>query len=368
MARGAGPAATAAPEAAPEPARRQAATDRVSHDDAYDYGRSAAVEHEYDAQEGVDETYEIEADDEPRRSGRSRLALVGVLMVGAIAATAGVYAYMSGPNSTASTDGEPPMIRADQGPNKVVPDQPAQDQASDGQKLIYDRVGGSPTTGNEQVVSSEEQPVDVSQAAQPQQPRVIQTSPTNGAPAAPAPANATEPKRVRTLTVRADGTIVEDASPSPLPGEQSSVDSTQSTASTPIALSSGAGGPVSIDPTPMSNTPSIVPNVPAPAQVAAVPAPAPAPAASAAPATPGNYVVQIASVRSEAEAQTTWRTMQSRFPNVLGNQQVAIRRADLGDRGIYYRAQVGNFASRDDAVSLCESLRAAGGDCMVQRN
>lgn len=366
------PAARAEARAPSRPAPEFGATD-----EAYDYGRTALEGDGYEAQEGVDQTYEIEPDEAPPRRGKGRLVMIGGLVVVAVVATAGVYAYMSGSSGPTSASGEPPVIRADQGPNKVVPAQPAQDQASEGQKLIYDRVGSSPTTGNERVVSSEEQPVDMSQAAQPQ-PRVIQTTP-GAAPTSAAPAAAsdvTEPKRVRTLTVRADGTIVEDAAPSPMPGGSSAAvsSSVQPTASTPIPLSPGSGAPVSTDPTPMSNTPSIVPNVPLPpSRVAAVPGPAApsvsaAPAATSAPAPAGTYVVQIASVRSEAEAQATWKSMQAKYPGVLGNQQVAIRRADLGDRGIYYRTQVGSFTDREQANNLCQALRAEGGDCMVQRN
>lgn len=333
-------------------------------EDAYDYGRSAADYDDGDA--GEPDSYEVyEVDEDLPRRGRRRLLLVGVAVIALVAAGAGAIMFLSGPKGTQVASGEPPVIRADQGPNKVVPSQPVQEPTSDGQKLIYDRVGGSPTTGNEQVVSSEEQPVDVSQAAQPQ-PRVIQT-----APPAATPANAAEPKRVRTLTVRADGTIVEDGTDSaPTPVAAAPVQSSaQPTVSAPIPLNSGTGEPVSTDPTPLASTPSIVDNVSANSQPARVAtAPTPAPAATSTPAPAGNYVVQIASVRSEAEAQSTWRSMQSKYPGILGNQPFAVRRADLGDRGVYYRAQVGSFSSRDGAVALCEALRAQGGDCMVQRN
>ena len=45
-----------------------------------------------------------------------------------------------------------------------------------------------------------------------------------------------------------------------------------------------------------------------------------------------------------------------------------VRRADLGSKGIFYRAMVGPFASREEAVQLCSSLKSAGGDCVVQAN
>ena len=374
MARSAAAArATEAPASAP-PAAARGASPRAGQafepdEDAYDYGRSAA---DYDDGEaGEPDSYEVyEVDEDLPRRGRRRLLLVGVAVIALVAAGAGAIMLLSGPKGTQVASGEPPVIRADQGPNKVVPSQPAQEPTSDGQKLIYDRVGGSPTTGNEQVVSSEEQPVDVSQAAQPQ-PRVIQTAPPANTPPSAAPTNAAEPKRVRTLTVRADGTIVEDGADSaPTPVAAAPVQSSaQPTVSAPIPLNSGTGEPVSTDPTPLAATPSIVDNVSANSQPARVAtAPTPAPAATSAPAPAGNYVVQIASVRSEAEAQSTWRSMQSKYPGILGNQPFAVRRADLGDRGVYYRAQVGSFSSRDGAVALCEALRAQGGDCMVQRN
>jgi len=98
-----------------------------------------------------------------------------------------------------------------------------------------------------------------------------------------------------------------------------------------------------------------------------VPAPSAA-APSSASADAGGYFVQVAAQRTQAEAQSAWRATQGKYPGILGNYSANIRRADLGDRGIYYRAQVGPFNSKDQANELCQSLRAQGGDCMVQRN
>ena len=368
------------PVAPPPPAPPAVETrDFALDDDAYDYGRSAVETETYldDRDLESDDAYGGYEGDEAPRPSRGRLGLVaGVVAVVAIGG-AGLYAYLSMSPNSVVTAGQPPVIRAEQGPNKVVPAQPAaSEQASgDGQKLIYDRVGGNAPAGGERVVSSEEQPVDVSQAAQPQ-PRVIQPATGNAPkPVAPTNASATEPKRVRTLTVRADGSIVEDASPAPTPGAAVAQPSAlaQATASTPVALSPGTGAPAPTSPTPIAATPSIVPNVPRPpTRVAAAPAtaaptaPAAAPAASA--AATGGFFVQVASARTEADAQTAWRAAQSKYPAVLNSRPVTFPRADLGDRGIYYRAWVGPFGNRDDASGLCQSLRAQGGDCMVQRN
>jgi cell division protein FtsN len=51
---------------------------------------------------------------------------------------------------------------------------------------------------------------------------------------------------------------------------------------------------------------------------------------------------------------------------VLGSQPHQIRKADLGSKGVYYRAMVGPFSNREQAVQLCSSLKQAGGDCVVQ--
>jgi SPOR domain len=45
-----------------------------------------------------------------------------------------------------------------------------------------------------------------------------------------------------------------------------------------------------------------------------------------------------------------------------------IKRADLGDKGVYYRAMVGPFTTQEEAKKLCSNLTVAGGSCVVQRN
>src|SRR5262249_3017539 len=72
--------------------------------------------------------------------------------------------------------------------------------------------------------------------------------------------------------------------------------------------------------------------------------------------------------RSEADAQASFRSLQSKFPRQLGGRTAIVQRADLGPKGIYYRALVGPFASAGAADQFCSSLKAAGGQCVVQRN
>lgn len=86
------------------------------------------------------------------------------------------------------------------------------------------------------------------------------------------------------------------------------------------------------------------------------------------PSAGGGYAVQVTSQRSEAEAQAEFRALRAKFPTQLGGRAPIIRRADLGAKGVYYRALVGPFASMDQAAGMCSSLRAAGGSCLVQRD
>jgi cell division protein FtsN len=117
---------------------------------------------------------------------------------------------------------------------------------------------------------------------------------------------------------------------------------------------------------PMSLAPQAIQNAPAPHQVATN---APEPIAPSAPSTTSTgYMVQVSSQRNEADAQASYRVLQGKFPTVLGSRSPTIKRADLGEKGVYYRAMVGPFGSTEEASQFCGSLKSAGGQCVVQRN
>jgi cell division septation protein DedD len=88
----------------------------------------------------------------------------------------------------------------------------------------------------------------------------------------------------------------------------------------------------------------------------------------AAPAAGGGYVVQVSSQKNESDALASFRMMQGKYPAVLGTRSASVRRVDLGEKGVYYRAMVGPFGSSGEAAQLCDSLKTAGGQCVIQRN
>jgi SPOR domain len=89
---------------------------------------------------------------------------------------------------------------------------------------------------------------------------------------------------------------------------------------------------------------------------------------AAVPANDGGYVVQVSAERSDAKAQLSFKTLQSRYPHVLGDRSPLIRRVQLGKKGIFYRAQIGPFDTVEQAKQLCAKLKSVGRHCMVQRN
>ncbi|MCG5233862.1 SPOR domain-containing protein [Xanthobacter oligotrophicus] len=317
-----------------------------AEDDEAGYAYSAARRDD-DGYDDYDDTYDPEYgedgympphgeemyDAEPRRR-KGRLALIlGVSVLGlAVAGAAGVFAFnMATGKSSGTAAGTTPVIKADTAPAKTAT--PAPQSADGGQKMIYDRMGAN--AGNERMVSREEQPVDVTAAA-----RALPAN-TSATPPAPMQAtqNLTEPKRVRTVAVRADGSLAQT-----VPGTSvSAYAATQN----PIP----AGLP---DPNPVTTVPAV-----APTQTAST---------TTAPSSAGAYVVQVASQRSEADAMGSWRALQTKYPNLLGNYRATVKKVDLADKGTYFRAQVGPFATRDQANELCQSLRAQGGDCVVNKN
>jgi hypothetical protein len=122
---------------------------------------------------------------------------------------------------------------------------------------------------------------------------------------------------------------------------------------------------------PMALAPQNAPAPSAPAPAAA-PAPAPQPRVAATPPPPvtpaareGGTYVQVASQLSEADAQASFRSLQQKYPSVLGSYQATIRRADLGDKGVRYRAQIGPFGTIEEARQVCNNLKSAGGQCFV---
>ena len=97
------------------------------------------------------------------------------------------------------------------------------------------------------------------------------------------------------------------------------------------------------------------------------PEPAPATTERPAPSPAGDYGIQIAAVRDESGARSAWKSLVAAHPDLLGGLTLNIERADLGEKGVFYRIQAGSLASLDDARSLCAKLKAQNVGCLPVR-
>jgi hypothetical protein len=78
----------------------------------------------------------------------------------------------------------------------------------------------------------------------------------------------------------------------------------------------------------------------------------------------GGWRVQIASVKSEDVAKSTWARLQAAHGDVLANLKMQPARVDLGDKGVWYRVQAGPLDEKQ-AHSVCGTLKGRKADCVV---
>jgi SPOR domain len=337
---------------------------QAQHDPAY-------PEDPYGYQDGYGDGAEDQV--QKRRGG---MVTVMVVLALAVVGTGAAFAYRSYVGSPRT--GEPPIIKADTAPTKIIP-------ATDGTSKVPDRLAAG--DGMEKIVPREEAPVDVNARSAAQSgPRVVfpplnqNANPPSAASVAPGalpPAGASngtlpnnEPHRIKTFSVRGDqpdggvapAAAAQPSAAKPAPAARVATPAARSpsaanaSANAPLSLAPGAQPAAVAAPEPRTQ---IAANTPA--QIA------PSPAATSAGAG-GGYLVQVSSQRNEADAQASYKSLQGKFPSVLGSRAPVIKRADLGEKGVYYRAMVGPFGSPDEASQFCGSLKSAGGQCVVQRN
>lgn len=79
----------------------------------------------------------------------------------------------------------------------------------------------------------------------------------------------------------------------------------------------------------------------------------------------GNLRVQVAAVRTAAEAQTVTSKLQSEFGRELAGRSPVVDQVSAGNFGSFYRVQVGPYASSKETEELCGKLKAGGLDCRI---
>jgi hypothetical protein len=88
------------------------------------------------------------------------------------------------------------------------------------------------------------------------------------------------------------------------------------------------------------------------------------PAAQPSPAKSNGTRIQFASVRSEEEAIQEWNRIKRANSDLLGNLSATPVRADLGEKGTFYRVLSGPVA---DPAQVCRELNQRNVGCIIAR-
>lgn len=365
----------------------------------------------------------------------SRRALPKWVVPASVAGFVGVagialFAWYTGEGAKLAGDGGPVVIAADTDPVKVAPENPGGKVVPNQDKAVYDRVatGTLDAPKQQSLITSDEQPMDVVQKT-----LTPESFPLDGEDEADSGAANTDaqdarlmpqdtasasssqdqlavmPRKVKTMIVRPDGTLVEQVSDAPaeqasttvakaekIPAAPALAEPSQTsgasaahnaseqtklsdvniakatpitgTTSAPVAAAQKTSAPVP-SARPAEQPVQVVASVSDQGNVRSTPVSAPAaPAASSAASSgAGGYFIQVASLPSEADAQKSYKNLSAKYGSVIGGRGVDIAKAEIAGKGTFYRVRIPAGNSKDEAAALCEKLRAAGGSCLIAR-
>ena len=352
------------------------------------------------------------------RSRTWMLAVAGLAVAG-VAMIAGVMALKG---AVPGLPKQVPFIAAAQGPTKVQP--PSDDNVASSSDSEASLLKDSGNPAGVKVVTTEEQPVDLTAAS-----ATAPTSPANlgaeaggsgasikqtvdtpvvvmTAPAPPAaPSQFPDPKPVRTVSLRPDGTPIpamtaaaNTASPAPLANQAPPASQAPPTKPASKSVSAAAGNaepstPKLELPTKLSGKTSARIAVaktettasPAEASGEAVRVAAPPRAEKAAkavktevaalepassPATQpvqsaasDGWAVQLAAPRTEPEAKSEMARLNAKYATALNGSTIGVHKAVVKGATIYRLRVTG--LSKADAAALCARLKGDGGECFI---
>ncbi|MCB2106838.1 MAG: SPOR domain-containing protein [Rhodobacteraceae bacterium] len=314
-------------------------------------------------QAGLPFTEDVFDDEYYNRRGRasdrgSSFGLIVGIVFGAAVAGGVAWYVVTGPASAPS--GPPPVIAAAPDPFKVKPKDPGGMDVPDQDKLVYDRLApGDAPKRVENLLPAPEKPVP---------PPVAKPAPAKPAPAvvaekpSPAPATAPGGESPAGESSKDELAAIVDSMRQQMAAQEAAgvtdmaaanVSDTAKVPATPAAVK---------DPTPV---PVNEPAAEVSQQQAAVIPTAPEPSANPAPSE--SFLVQLAAARSEEAAQAEWGRLSAKHKDLLAGFQPSVERADLGERGVFFRLRAGPLADREKADALCASLKALNEACLIVR-
>jgi hypothetical protein len=358
----------------------------AQHGDAADFqhqheaGLFGSPQHGYaETDSEFDEPY---GEEEEAATPRRRGLLIVAALVGAIGLGGGMaYTYKT---FFATRAGPAPLVKDTQGPTKSKP------QIADGRgfphtdKKLLNRLGEEGNQPPAAAVPASAGGPDERTGDDPNAPRRVRIIPINPGEQQPpvvatAPAAASPPAAAPQPIVTVPGVTLENFGPRPTPPPGAARVQAPPQAAPPSA----ARIDLPAQPAPPASAPrppvriASAANTPPPA--AAAPAERPAPVVKAKPekaavpktrqaavttgASPGassGYVAVLSSQKTRMDALKVFADMQQKYGDVLGSKTPDVQEANLGEKGVWYRAVVGPPGSRDAASSLCSQLKSAG--------
>jgi len=347
-------------------------------------------------------TDDVFDDDYYGRRGRSSAggsrSLSVVIGVGlGIAVAGGIGWYFFGERAMNLGASEGSLIKAESTPYKIRPDSPGGLQVENQDKLVYDRLSKSeaPSRVENLLPPAEEPKAPPVKAAEPPK---VDSPPAEVAKAEVAKA---EPPKTEVAKVEAPPAAKEETKPAietakpatppaptpplvaaaaPEPPAKPAEPEPDPLAAAVLAAAGGrtsATGPIATTTAPVSapeaakaaelapQTADSAPETPTSTPETAPPAVQTAAVIAAPAAQTGAFQVQLVSVLSEEAANAEWKRISGKNKDLLGTLSPAVTKADLGEKGIYYRLRAGPLADKAAADTLCTALAAQNVGCIV---
>ena len=295
---------------------------------------------DFDDDEGFFESLMRRKDSVPMPDSMAKM--FKVIIGGGVLLVVALIAWAVWPSGNKTSDENVPIVRAESGDYKVEPDDKGGMIIPNKDSTIFETMDhdAQPEKKVESLLEDSEQPMKKEEAF------------VDGAATVP------DEKQDEPITVRAGegDKVVEDVKPAP-----------------PVDVAK-------TDPKPEATAPEVKPVAKEPPkevtkEVAKTPAPKKVniidalkeetgtKKADAAKAAKGNVYIQLAAVKSEADAKAKWAKLKSSY-SALSSLSLKIQKADLGAKGIFYRVQAGP-TSADNATSICAKIKAAKGACLI---
>jgi cell division protein FtsN len=250
-----------------------------------------------------------DATDEDEETGASRSPLFIVLTVLVLLAFVAVVwvAYQQGLRQ--GDAGSPPLIAADPGPIRSKPDEPGGTVVPDQDKLIFEAGAAASSSQDEALAAPPELPRDL--------------PPPADSAAVPVP----KPSETAIVTEEPVAEDPMEIAPAPAPAKPKSQDVRSELAEVDPGIKAAEAKEVDVG--------------------------------------SGAAVVQIGAYANDAEAAAAWQMVKTKYADIVKGLKPDIRRADLGQKGVWYRLRMGPFETRAAANKVCQAIEAKGGSCLV---